>query len=250
MLTPKPEALLIDLDGTLLDLRDKWSEYAHEAISSVVERMPVGISTGRFGQDVISFGHKLGLESPLVVENGARVIEPNFGETIWHNPLEKTATLSILDQLELHDYRFYACQKGRTIRARDDFNNFEDVSAVSVDAVERDNALRVATLGENIQNLRAELSTSSLGSWYVTFSHKDSDKGRGARIFADWVGVNIDRVMAIGDGLNDVPMFKSVGISVAMGNADPKVKSEAMFLTADAAEEGLAQALNKFILSR
>ena len=48
---------------------------------------------------------------------------------------------------------------------------------------------------------------------------------------------------------NDVLMFAHSGLSIAMGNASPEVKRCARRVTASNADEGFANAVDRFILS-
>ena len=52
--------------------------------------------------------------------------------------------------------------------------------------------------------------------------------------------------MAIGDGGNDIPMFRTAGISVAMGGASDNVKSAAGFVTDTVDNHGIANAMQYF----
>ena len=52
--------------------------------------------------------------------------------------------------------------------------------------------------------------------------------------------------MAFGDAENDMDMLRYAGIGVAMGNADFQVKNASDYVTADADEDGIERALQKF----
>lgn len=54
--------------------------------------------------------------------------------------------------------------------------------------------------------------------------------------------------MAVGDQENDLTMLQFAGTSVAMGNAIPAVKQTARFETASNAEDGVALAIERFVL--
>lgn len=60
------------------------------------------------------------------------------------------------------------------------------------------------------------------------------------------LGIEPNEIMAIGDSDNDSAMLKSVGVPVAMGNADEAIKSLACFVTAPNFEGGVAKALRHF----
>ena len=55
--------------------------------------------------------------------------------------------------------------------------------------------------------------------------------------------------MGVGDGPNDEPLFRSVGVSVAMGNATEALKQIATWVTAPVEQDGLAVAIDRYILS-
>ena len=55
--------------------------------------------------------------------------------------------------------------------------------------------------------------------------------------------------MAIGDNFNDLEMLQYAQIGVAMGNATPEVKAIADWVTIDVEEDGVAIAIQKFLLS-
>ena len=55
--------------------------------------------------------------------------------------------------------------------------------------------------------------------------------------------------MAFGDGDNDTVMLQEVGFGVAMGNAEEQVKRAADYITLTNDEEGVAEAIEKFVLT-
>ncbi|MDA0677517.1 MAG: HAD hydrolase family protein, partial [Chloroflexi bacterium] len=73
-------------------------------------------------------------------------------------------------------------------------------------------------------------------------------KGHGARLFGDAIKTYFRRVMAIGDGFNDVEMFNTVGMPIAMGHAPERVKCLATHVTGTLEEDGVAQAIERFVL--
>jgi Cof subfamily protein (haloacid dehalogenase superfamily) len=62
------------------------------------------------------------------------------------------------------------------------------------------------------------------------------------------ININLDQVMAIGDGINDIPVLSSVGVGVAMANATDEVKAAADYVTLDADHSGVAEAIEKLVL--
>ena len=62
------------------------------------------------------------------------------------------------------------------------------------------------------------------------------------------MGVPLDRVLTIGDGDNDTPMFRVGGFSVAMGNASEAVRALAAAVTDTCEADGFAVAMERYVL--
>ena len=54
--------------------------------------------------------------------------------------------------------------------------------------------------------------------------------------------------MVCGDSQNDMEMIKAAGFGVAMGNAMPEVKKAADYITLSNEEDGVAAAIEKFVI--
>jgi len=64
---------------------------------------------------------------------------------------------------------------------------------------------------------------------------------------ASHLGVSLTQVIAVGDGTNDISLFTTAGLAIAMGNAPDEVKAVANYVTLDVDHSGLAAAINKFL---
>ena len=68
---------------------------------------------------------------------------------------------------------------------------------------------------------------------------------------AQWAaseGIAMENLVAFGDNNNDISMFEQVGLAVAMGNAAPQIQAHADRVTADHNEDGIALALQRWVL--
>ena len=70
-------------------------------------------------------------------------------------------------------------------------------------------------------------------------------KRTGIEFVLEQYGIRRENAYAIGDSLNDLPMFESCGTSVAMGNGE-KLIPYADYVTVDLWHDGVAQALEHF----
>ena len=76
-----------------------------------------------------------------------------------------------------------------------------------------------------------------------------ANKGTALRALAEALEIPLERVMAVGDGLNDRSMLETAGIAVAMGNAHPAIKAIADYVTDDCDHDGAARAIERFCLT-
>jgi len=77
----------------------------------------------------------------------------------------------------------------------------------------------------------------------IMISHRTANKGDKLVSLAKQFNITADEILAFGDGGNDIPMFKKVKYSVAMGNAKQSVKDSARFVTDDCLNSGVANFL-------
>lgn len=88
------------------------------------------------------------------------------------------------------------------------------------------------------------------GVHYAEIWPKGLHKGTAVEEVANMYGIALDEVMAIGDGGNDTDMLAHVGWGVAMGNATDDVKSYANAVTDTVENDGVAQAIEKYIIKK
>jgi hydroxymethylpyrimidine pyrophosphatase-like HAD family hydrolase len=62
----------------------------------------------------------------------------------------------------------------------------------------------------------------------------------------DYFNICKSEAIAFGDGGNDIDMLEYVGLGIAMGNGEERLKQKADFVTKTASEGGISYALKKF----
>ena len=96
--------------------------------------------------------------------------------------------------------------------------------------------------------LGATASATRSQSYYLDITHPEAIKGEGLAGLARLLDLDLDCVLAIGDGTNDITMLQRAGFSVAMGNASDIVKGHAMVTTDDCDDDGFAKAVERYVL--
>lgn len=87
-------------------------------------------------------------------------------------------------------------------------------------------------------------------TWAVDINPSGMNKAIGLGQLIDHLGLTRDEVAAVGDGLNDMEMIGSVGMGIAMGNGIQALKERARYITQSLDQDGIAYAVEKWILSR
>ena len=83
---------------------------------------------------------------------------------------------------------------------------------------------------------------------YLDISPINVTKGNALQILTNYLQVNKNEILSIGDNLNDIDMFKFSTISAAVNNAHDQVKKFASYITHNSVENGgFAEAIYKFI---
>lgn len=83
------------------------------------------------------------------------------------------------------------------------------------------------------------------GTAFVTATKQGITKATGIASICSELGVTMEQVMMIGDGLNDLAAMEAVGHPVAMGNAAPEVAAVARYHVAHVDNDGVAEALDR-----
>jgi Cof subfamily protein (haloacid dehalogenase superfamily) len=107
----------------------------------------------------------------------------------------------------------------------------------------------IARCEKNVQEIcGSTVSAARSQPYYLDVTHPNANKGEVVLMASEYFGISPEQIATIGDMANDITMFKKSGMSIAMGNASPEVRSAASCVTASNKEEGFAMAVDDFIL--
>jgi len=81
------------------------------------------------------------------------------------------------------------------------------------------------TFGNNLKYILAP--EAYVGCYFLTILHKDADKSHGIKGISEYSGFDLSRLTVFGDNYNDLGMFELAGTSIAVANAQEKVKQQA-----------------------
>jgi Cof subfamily protein (haloacid dehalogenase superfamily) len=278
--------LALDLDGTLLNSRGVISDRNRQAINDARDRgVRVALVTGRRFRDARPIALELGLDVPLISHNGALTRHARTLETIAVFPLPVDAAQKALglgreagaDPLVSDD------REGLGVLVFDKISGDNPALAKYVawarrihgddGAVQETAALEtyldhdpihVTFTGKcqamaDLEDLLQRELGASAKVFRTVYAHMDfalldvlnplASKGTGVAAAAAELNIPSAEVMAIGDNFNDLEMLRYAGHGVLMGNAQGDLlQSQDLHITATNDEDGVAQAIEKFIL--
>ncbi len=265
-------ALLVafDVDGTLVGRDLVISGGVRDAIARMLAAGSAGcLVTGRMYRATLPFVRELGFSTPVVCYQGAAIIDPATDEILAHSALSNEVVRELIerterDRMHLQLYRndeYYCESQNRfselyaslsmtqpviVASLREAFA-FSPATKAVVVADEADARRYAATLSEEFAG-RATV-TRSLPE-FVEVLDPAVDKGAALRFVAARLGVAMDRTVAIGDSWNDAPLLEAAGFGVAMGSSPPELRAVADAVVADVAHDGVAEAIEKYVLAR
>jgi Cof subfamily protein (haloacid dehalogenase superfamily) len=259
----------LDLDGTLVGEDLILRPRVRAAIAAArAAGVAVSIVTGRMFAAARPFAKQLALDGPIVCYQGAAIYDVASGAVLRETPVHQDVTHDVLQWAREHgvhaqcyaDDRLYVDEINQFSRRytalaqvepvlvpslRDAFATRPTIKIVMVDEPQRAN--------EYLAALHALLGARA----YLTRSHPDFvevvdpavNKGEALRFVAAHDGVPLDATLAVGDSWNDVPLIDAAAIGVAMGSGPPELFAHADAVVGDVAHDGVAEAIEKYVLA-
>ncbi|MCA9002287.1 MAG: HAD family phosphatase, partial [Planctomycetes bacterium] len=274
------QAILLDLDGTLVNARGEVHPRTLEALRQAHERgVVVMVATGRSMIATRPVLQVLGLPTPAVVFNGAgiycpaqeRMLEERLLSarilTQVHRYLERSQDLAVF--MGAHEKFARAPRNDAEARALEGLHQIQTVPEAALAEVE--NVLRVTFLTDRHPDshaYHAELEEHIVGPTYRThfslallpryvgspFQVADVHapclgKAEALRYLEETLQIPPQRVVAVGDAYNDVPMVEAAGLGVCMGNGVPGLQRRAKRIIGDNEGPAIAELVEELFLS-
>ena len=241
-------AAALDLDGTIIGPDEKISPAVQEAVVRLAARIPVFIATGREPADVLRYSKELGLTTPQLCDGGANILDPVRGVSVWNAPLGPANAEAVVTRLREMGSAFVATHASGTASTFDDVPNWDLIRVSALD-LDETTAYALAESFRGHKTMHVILAVLPYnGLWAVDFTLAGVDKATGVSRVGNTLGVDPANMVAAGDSYNDLPMLQACGLGIAMGNAPEEVKAIADFVAPTVEEDGLAVAINEYVL--
>lgn len=268
--------IVLDLDGTLLT-SDKT--IGKKTFASLMEAQKQGmiivLASGRPLSGILEYAYELELDQHngyIIAYNGARLVRVSDLKTLWERVIKIKEAKQILKHLENYDV-IPMISDNTHMYVNDVYHNkiTYDDKIINIIKYEARNSgvmlceqkslseflhfdlYKILVAGDsdyllqNHKHLSKPFSYNAMftAPFYYEFTHHEADKGLALQELCDRIHVPLEDVVGFGDDLNDLPFLKLVGESVAMKNANPKVKKEVDHICGGNNEDGIAKYLNQ-----
>ncbi|HEU4730243.1 MAG TPA: HAD-IIB family hydrolase [Kofleriaceae bacterium] len=262
--------LALDLDGTLLRADQRVDERDVAAIAELqAAGVTVTIVTGRLHSGATGAARACAIEGAIACVEGSHLVEIASGRTLVHHGmpedtaalvrgvfLEHGVTCFVFDAHGIHHdhagapYAHYISTWSPNLRIVEEEAAWQ---TVPLGAVAIGDELEVARAHEVLRGHADQLFSARFavsacpGKAALLVRMAGATKGTALAELCRRAGVSLAEAVAVGDWLNDVPMFEVAGRSFAMGSAPDDVRAKATDVLACMAGSGggIAEAIRR-----
>ncbi|MEM7726960.1 MAG: Cof-type HAD-IIB family hydrolase [Cyanobacteria bacterium P01_A01_bin.45] len=266
--------IVLDIDGTISGSSNIVSKNVKQTIQAAQNKgVKVALATGRMYCSALRFYEEIDCNLPLIAYQGAWIQNPHNNKIYQHLSVRRDIAIKLLDYFEqpelsqilsVHFYiqdelvvreltpetQRYAKRCQVTPKAVGDLRLALDNEPTKILALCQDTKI----IDELLDHFRTQYSPTEL---YLTKSvatffeaaNPSVNKGLAIKYLArEILNIPQENIMAVGDNFNDLEMLQYAGIGIAMGNAPREVKAHAQWVAPTVDEDGVAVAINKFVL--
>lgn len=267
----------LDLDGTVFNEEKKITDHTKKVIEYAIKQGIVVLpATGRPQSGLPEEFLKIPGVRYALTSNGARIVDLMEGKVVYEEKIPWELTQSLMKEMdgcpegvwevyfdgkcyvEADTYRFIEhpemspAIKEYIRKSRIFTKNLKENMKINRTGAEKLHMVFSET-GARDRMMRqlqrhSEIEVSNATVFNVEINSIRAGKGKGLVRLGEILGIGQEEIMACGDSSNDWSMLKSAGFAVAMGNADEKTKSLADFVTKSNEEDGVAYAIESFVL--
>lgn len=256
--------IFIDLDGTLLTDKKEITHYSISIIKKAIKKgVKIILTTARPPRDSRTFYEKLELNTPIINYNGGLIHHYQTGYKYANYTINRKTFSKMYPLIYKAQNFLVEVDDGFFVKTIDEqvasWINSGSRNPLAVgdilDIVPSEISKIMVRGNTEIQDEIAKLlncniipTTSDPNTEWVEWLHPKANKANAMLYISKILGVKNSNIMAVGDELNDLEMIRKAGVGVAMGNSNLKVKEVANFITKSNLENGVAEAIEKFVL--
>ena len=258
--------VFVDIDGTLMDSSHPPDNYISpdniKTIQEVVKKgVHICISSGRMVSNIRKIAELIGIPNEYIISfNGAMITRGN--EVLYSVFIQDDVLNKLNKMIKEHEYyaeyyannEYYCCKRVDGITDFHENRTNEHCKCIGNDVYELKNVQKLLIIGKSKEEKDEikqqldeipELTAQESPFNYLDVTMKCATKGEAVKHLCNYLHINKENTMAIGDAYNDLPMLNEVGIPIIMGNAVDDLK-KGREVTGNVRDGGVAQAIRKY----
>ncbi len=265
----KYKYLVVDYDGTLVNDDKKVTPKTLKAINDFAKRGGVFVvCTGRMTKGIDHFLKAEGLNCLLASFNGAEFRDIGSDELLYQKPIDNATCIKCFKILEEYGVSGQCYPNGEYVVAKETertiaYSNMMRIkpnyqNPVSKFLIESKNSSpkilvydskeKLDLVEERLKRELTECEVIRSFSEHIDINLKGVSKGNAIKMIADYYGITVEDIIAVGDAGNDIPMLESAGFPIAMGNALLHVKEICKAVCPDNNSDGIAYIIEKYCI--
>ena len=265
--------LALDLDGTLTNSKKQITPHTLETLIRAQQEkgLKLILASGRPTYGVAPLANALQLDKFggfILAYNGGEIINWRTHEIMYKNLLDHDVLPYLYECAKKNDFAIVTYENEYVLTEKPDDEYVLKEALLNVMKIKKvDNFLEavrhpiakclivgepthLAILEKEMQEqLKDRMGVFRSEPYFLELVPKGIDKARSLSVLLEELELKREELMAAGDGFNDLSMVRFAGMGVAMANAQDVVKENADFITLSNDEDGVAYAVEKFILS-
>lgn len=259
----------LDIDGTLLNSNHEITEKVKSTINIVAneKKIPVILVSARMPNGITFLQKELGIEEPIICYSGALILDKDSNvlakEFIDVPNLEEIYKLTSKNNIHMSLYKdnewyieeldYWAKQESEITNIIPNVTNFNELIEQWKKEGSGPSKILCMSNPEEINFLKENIKGSDLNIYpskptYLEIMPTTASKTSAINILQKKFNVDKSEIIAMGDNYNDIDMLEYAGLGIAMGNAPEEVKGHANDITLTNDEDGVAEALKKYII--
>jgi len=247
----KYKAVIFDIDGTAVsnEQHAKPSKLLIETIEKAKNKTHICAATGRIYATAKWVIDPLKLVDPCIISSGAEIIDPTSGKILWQKSIPKDAVKNILQITSLYPYEMTVASQYVTYPPQKRLM-LQDENIIYVKEIPIKQSISLIKKLRNIKNIVVYSAPDyQKGKITLNITHKDATKEKALGILTEMLGIRKEEIIAVGDGENDLPLFASAKLKIALDNATEQLKRSADVIAPSVDKDGLAYIIQEYILS-
>ncbi|PKM52370.1 MAG: hypothetical protein CVV02_01060 [Firmicutes bacterium HGW-Firmicutes-7] len=264
------QLVVTDLDGTLLDDDGHISDQNVQAIKQLKDKnILFGIASGRAKSVIEKIAKEYNISDHvdiMIGTNGVELSEEGILKDVAVNYLKKDVIIDLYNKFQSDDVAFIVHNENTIICNKSTefteilrkMNNYKQVIEPNFENVITENFPRLIIVGpaKALKEITDQMSKEKDPNFHFFKSYEcfleavsnQVSKGNMLKLYCEHKGINMEKVMSIGDNNNDIEMIGACGYGVAVENATKELKKHAKYSTQSNNNHGVAQAIKGYIL--